>query len=746
MAALTRISNNQAQSNSIHADKLQRYTLTGDIWANNLVYDSTLTVANLVVYGNSTVINSINTTISDPIIEINAEFTGSPVLDQALLFGRGDQYNTGLVWKEQGGQQFQLVYTTANANANPGTITADSFANLQIYNLIADSVDLIGNLNAYWVNATNYYASGSMFVDVDVDVTGNVNANWVTANNIHSIANVYFDTDAILTGNLYAYAGSFADNVYVSNTVIVPNVYNSADLTVTAGGNVSITSGANAWILGSDSTTQFPYNTLAAPVGLPFNIKVTTADFNDNEINFNYTSLDLYAYNSNANSYSELYLSNDDTTAPYAYLQIQPADPAAGQTWYFDSKGVLSTAGNVIVNGNLTATDFVQVGVTTANGNSLVTDTVYANTGLYSGNVTANNFYTVGPAGNISGADFVISNYYVGNGFLLTGMYSNVNVSEYLPVDQTIIDLWTNAAVQSANIDALWSNAADQSSNIDALWSNAADQSANIDALWYNAAIQSANIDALWDNAAVQSANIDALWYNAAVQSANIDALWSNAADQSANIDALWNNVSALGSNIDALWSNAADQSANIDALWSNAADQSANIDALWYNAAIQSANIDALWNNVATVGSNIDALWSNAAAQSANIDALFANAAGQDLEISNIISGATTLDSVTTNYDISAGGNFFTSNTVTTSNLSVGGEIQLNANSGLLGQYLTSTGSGAYWASHFYNDALPPDTPNYGDIWYDIPDNKLYMWVTDGGSDFWYDFLPPNF
>ena len=60
MAALTRISNNQAQSNSIHADKLQRYTLTGDVWANNLVYDSTLTVANLVVFGNSTVINSVN--------------------------------------------------------------------------------------------------------------------------------------------------------------------------------------------------------------------------------------------------------------------------------------------------------------------------------------------------------------------------------------------------------------------------------------------------------------------------------------------------------------------------------------------------------------------------------------------------------------------------------------------------------------------------------------------------------------
>ena len=739
MAALTRISNNQAQSNSIHADKLQRYTLTGDVWANNLVYDSTLTVANLVVFGNSTVINSVNTTISDPIIEINAEYTGAPTLDQAVLFGRGDESNVGLVWKEQDQQQFQLIYTTATANANPGTITADSFANLQVNQLTGDGVSLIGNLTAYWVNATNYHAGGSMFVDLDLDVTGNVNANWVNANNFHAIANVYFDQDAVVVGNIYATDGSFTDNVYVTNAVIVPNLYSSGDLGITAGDNVYITA------------------------------------------------------------------NNTDTD----------------KSWIFGLDGNLTTPGNLTVIGD-----------------------VYANTGIYSGNVIANSFYSVGPSGNIAGADFVIANYYVGNGFLLTGMYSNVNVGEYLPIDQTIIDLWTNAAVQSANIDALWDNAAVQSANIDALWTNAAVQSANIDALWTNAAVQSANIDALWtnaaiqsanidalwdnaavqsanidalwDNAAVQSANIDALWDNAAVQSANIDALWTNAAVQSANIDALWNNAAVQSANIDALWDNAAVQSANIDllwtnaavqsanidalwnnaavqsaniaALWTNAAVQSANIDALWTNAAVQSANIDSLWTNVSSIGSNIAALWTNAAVQSANIDALWnnaavqsaniaalwtnaavqsaniaalwtnaavqsanidalwSNAAVQDQEIGNIISGDTTLTKVTTTLDANIGGNVNTSNWVNTNNINLSGALFANANSGLQGQYLTSTGTGAYWASHFYNDAVPPDTPNYGDIWYYLDENKLYMWVTDGASDFWYDFLPPTF
>ena len=115
-------------------------------------------------------------------------------------------------------------------------------------------------------------------------------------------------------------------------------------------------------------------------------------------------------------------------------------------------------------------------------------------------------------------------------------------------------------------------------------------------------------------------------------------------------------------------------------------------------------------------------------------------------MEISNIITGTTTLDSVTTTYDANIGGNVNTSNWVNTTNISVTGSLFANSNAGTIGQYLASDGTNAYWASHFFNGAVPPDVPNYGDIWYYVDENKLYMWVTDGGSDYWYDFLPPTF
>ena len=72
----------------------------------------------------------------------------------------------------------------------------------------------------------------------------------------------------------------------------------------------------------------------------------------------------------------------------------------------------------------------------------------------------------------------------------------------------------------------------------------------------------------------------------------------------------------------------------------------------------------------------------------------------------------------------------------------------------GTRGQYLASDGNGkTYWASHFYvGDGADIDfaTLNYGDILFYLDAEtglqRLYMWVTDGVSDYFYDFLPPEF
>jgi hypothetical protein len=83
---------------------------------------------------------------------------------------------------------------------------------------------------------------------------------------------------------------------------------------------------------------------------------------------------------------------------------------------------------------------------------------------------------------------------------------------------------------------------------------------------------------------------------------------------------------------------------------------------------------------------------------------------------------------------------------------LSSNSAIKINNSAGNAGQVLTSNGTNTYWSTRFYYGDTPPDfaTLNYGDIFFyiDAPNNyqRLYMWVTDGTSSYFYDFLPPSF
>ena len=90
----------------------------------------------------------------------------------------------------------------------------------------------------------------------------------------------------------------------------------------------------------------------------------------------------------------------------------------------------------------------------------------------------------------------------------------------------------------------------------------------------------------------------------------------------------------------------------------------------------------------------------------------------------------------------------------ITAGNLILTGGINAAGYFGNIGQVLTANGAnGAEWLNQYYVGNAPPQaqaiTPNYGDIWYYVGDDgssTLYMWVTDGTSDYFYDFLPPQF
>jgi len=132
---------------------------------------------------------------------------------------------------------------------------------------------------------------------------------------------------------------------------------------------------------------------------------------------------------------------------------------------------------------------------------------------------------------------------------------------------------------------------------------------------------------------------------------------------------------------------------------------------------------------------------------------------AGSTTIISNISNGTSNVNIPVANGNINltAGGN--TTLIVTSTGADVQGNINVakgfsvNGFYGNIGQFLTANGNNGFnWQSHFFTGNIPPAAPNYGDIWYFVddtaspPTNVLYMWVFDGTSEYFFDFLPPNF
>lgn len=167
--------------------------------------------------------------------------------------------------------------------------------------------------------------------------------------------------------------------------------------------------------------------------------------------------------------------------------------------------------------------------------------------------------------------------------------------------------------------------------------------------------------------------------------------------------------------------------------------------------------------SNVFVVHSNGATLLGNLSSNGIKTDnLLYAN--GQPWDLGGNPGGANTAIQFNNAGEFGGSNNLtFNSNTnllTLTGNISVSGNLLLSSNSaikvnnsaGSAGQVLTSNGNATYWSTRYYYGDTPPNfnTLNYGDIFFyiDNPNNfqRLYMWVTDGSSDYFYDFLPPSF
>jgi len=407
---LTRINNNQITDAisgntyfGIDANtKVQPYSITSNLLANNFVYSSNLTVqGDLCVTGNVTAINTTNVTIEDPLLYLASNQTGSPTVDIGYIGQRGTSNNIAFVWDESL-TSFATVFTDSNATDNTNinilsyaTLTTGD-ANVTGELLIGGNISIAGNIVSP-LNISGNITVGNIATTGEISSTGNIStANFFIGDGYY-ISNINpgnVSATKISNGNSSANIGSDAGNLVITiANVLVSTFYNNGvDFT----GNVSAT--------GTATVGNLVAITDISAVG---NI-VANGALNGNTLS----------------------LSGNVTSS-------------------------LNVTGNVAAN-NISAVDAVSAAGNVYGNNVSVTNAISAG-----GNVTAANFSTTGASGNITGANVIASttltatgNVYGGN-LLTAGLVSavgNIQTANYFIGDGAYISNINAANVSSTKI------------------------------------------------------------------------------------------------------------------------------------------------------------------------------------------------------------------------------------------------------------------------------------------------------
>ena len=410
MANLTRINNNQitdAISGNVYFGinantKVQPYSITSTLLANNLTYGSDLTITgNLSVTGNVTAIDTTNLTIEDPLLLLASNQSGSPVVDIGYIGQRGTSNNIAFVWNESL-SSFVTVYTDSGAVGNT-TVNILSYADLitgnanVTGNLTVDNISLTGNVITP-LNVTGNIVAGNITSVGEISATGNITADYYFGNG-SQLTGIVASVSKIFNGNSSANISTSDGNLVVaigasSNTVAT--FYDSGVNFVgpiSVQGNITTNAALNTDTLSLSgnvtSTLNVTGNVIANNIGIINNISaegnVTAANFTTSGTQGNITGANVIA-------------STTLTATGNVYGANLLTAGIVSATGNLLTNGNLSVAGNAVIIGDL----LVQGNVTFIDSNVVVTEDLYiilANNQSTYANIN-NAGLSVGPIGN----------------------------------------------------------------------------------------------------------------------------------------------------------------------------------------------------------------------------------------------------------------------------------------------------------------------------------------------------------
>src|SRR6056300_425669 len=197
-------------------------------------------LGNLQVTGDTTVINTENTSIRDAIVELGKDNTsGDTTLDLGILMHRPDALSNVVMGYREGSDEFVIAYTDSKPIDKTLVPKTDEDINVHVYGLthvdanIYAHEDVLVDGNVYVSGNTSVTeeltVSGNVYADKDLEVMGNtyVDGNVVAYKDLLVSGNVYVSTNVSVTEELTVSGNVYADkdlevvgNVYVDGNVV----------------------------------------------------------------------------------------------------------------------------------------------------------------------------------------------------------------------------------------------------------------------------------------------------------------------------------------------------------------------------------------------------------------------------------------------------------------------------------------------------------------------------------------------
>ena len=452
--AVTRIKNNQITDSTITYQKIAPGTLVGSVFNANLTLNSNVSITgNLTVNGNTTTVNSIDTTVNDPLIVFNSGYVGVPGYDVGFLadrslgsLGNYGGVNAALVWSETDGA-FITVLTT-ETGATKGAINRKFQANLITGNLTVSNAATIQTARITNLNVSGVYtAAGNI-----VAGSGTVASSYTTGALV-----VPGGGGVGITGALYVQGqSSFQGNINAGNIVL------SGNINVPVGGTFSNTGvffgnagGIGALYAGTPVYTALPHTVLQMSANVD-----TYAQVNFQNINSGTSaSTDIVATADNGTD-TDGYINMGINSSTYSDASFPAMGPNDG---YLIHHGSNSNVGNLFIISHSTdpANGIVfQVGdFTTGNVQAAVTQggiLIYSN--VDSSSTTTGALRVFGGAG-IQGTVYAgsIQSTPIGTSTASSGYFTTFNATDAstgnIVISGGYISSLTNAYVTTGRID-----------------------------------------------------------------------------------------------------------------------------------------------------------------------------------------------------------------------------------------------------------------------------------------------------